>query len=196
MRTIRYLLLITVGLWACDDAHDHDHDHGSTEAEAAIEAGCQHFEFGPHHPDFMAAAAGEAAPAAQVHTHYTVALPAGGGRLALTAAAGMYYVMLSRADVQVTVTDAAGAAVAAQDASAPGDACPAAALVHTFMLAAGDFTIELAGEGSVELVIHTTAGAHSHGTDAGHMHGADAGADAGHMHGADAGADAGHMHGG
>lgn len=179
MRTIRYLLLVTAGLWACDDAHDHD--HGPTEAAAAIEAGCQHFEFGPHHPDFMAAAAGETAPAVKVHTHYTVALPAGGGRLALTAATGMYYVMLDRADVAVTLTDAAGAVVAAQDASAPGDACPAAAVVHTFMLPAGDFTLALAGEGSVELVIHTTAG--GHGADAGHMHAADAGADAGHMHG-------------
>lgn len=205
MRRLLTPACLALALFACDD-HDHDdgHHHAADMGSAMsdLEVGCQHFEFGPFHPDFAAAADGEL-PAVMPHNHYTVAVPADGGMVEFAPhGAGMYIVMLGDAAATLSVHDASGGEVAPMMTLDPSAECPAAAQAVQFMFEAATYTLHFSGAQSVETVIHgPLGGEHMHGeggaggeADAGHMHEVDAGhmheADAGHMHEADAG----HMH--
>lgn len=171
--TAACLALACFGCDDHDDGHGHEHDHDLGTGMSDLETGCQHFEYGPHFPDFAAAAEGEL-PELMPHGHYTVAVPADGGEASFSPhGAGMYIVMLSDAAAMVSATDSAGAAVAPMASADPGEECAAAAVAHTFMFPAGTYTLRLSGVASVEVVIHgPIGGEHVHGEAAGdHMHG-------------------------
>lgn len=158
-------LLAAVALLAfgCHDHHEDDHHDGDGQSDIAI--GCDHFEYGPHEP--LTAAAGDDAPTAVPHAHYTVSVPAEGGDLRFTPPlAGEYLVLLNTTDATLAVTDADGAAVAAEATVTPGTDCPAAAVAHTFDLQAAPYTLTFGGATTVEVVIHGPAGQrHNHGHD-------------------------------
>ncbi|MCB9540318.1 MAG: hypothetical protein H6704_29230 [Myxococcales bacterium] len=188
-----------------DDDHDHgDHSHSGIVASDVM-AGCQHFEFGPHHDDVNAGADAAGAPTVMPHNHYRLTVPAAGGLVSLMAPGeGIYYIMLSASAASVAVTDGAGAGVEALETQAPAEACAAAARLAQYQLAAGTYTLRIEGAESVELVVHGPIGGdHQHGADGGHQHGdMDGGVhehgDGGHEHAGDAGHehadDAGHEH--
>ncbi len=216
----RILVICAVAALAatgCDD-HDDDHDHGDHShtgiVASDVMAGCQHFEFGPHHDGVSAGADAAGAPAIMPHNHYRLTVPAAGGQVTLTAPGeGIYYVMLSAAGASLSITDGAGAAVAPLESQAPAEACAAAKWLGQYQLSAGPYALRIAGAEAVELVVHGPIGAdHQHGADGGHQHGdMDGGVhhhegDAGHVHEGDAAhhhegdaahhheGDAGHVH--
>jgi hypothetical protein len=159
MQRVLCAFTLALAVFGCDDHDSHDHGHGNEMSELAT--GCQHFEFGPHNPDF-AASEDETLPEMMVHNHYTVAVPADGGQATFTPPeAGEYIVMLDDPLAIVTLEGASGA-VTPLESRNPGEECEAASQAMFLQLDAAAYTLNFSGVSSVRAVIHGPLGEHDH----------------------------------
>lgn len=125
-------------------------DGGTTDPDAELEADvCEHFELGPFGSVTAGADAASAADITGTHTRWELTLAdAGGGAfgghvtIAVDAAAA-YRIYLS-ADVDVALSDATGAAVAATKKTG-SDACPTIGASFVATLGVGTYTLAISG---------------------------------------------------
>ena len=194
MRILGVLVMATtaVAVGACDDGDNHDHVRSAIVA-GDVMAGCNHFEFGPHHDGFAASAAAMDAPLVMPHNDYRLVVPEGGGYVKLRAPSdASYYLMLGAAGASVSLSDTEGAAVDPVETQTPAADCAAAAALSLYTLRAGHYLLHVTGATATQLVVHGPVGGdhaadaqvHEHAADAGHEHAADAGDE---HHAADAG---------
>lgn len=166
MNRVLCVFALSLAAFGCDD-HDHgDHDHMPGTEMSDLQVGCQHFEFGPHHPDFVAGD-GDEAPMMMVHNHYTVAVADAGGTATFAPSeAGEYIIMVDEPTAIVTLEGASGALSPDQSMN-PGEECDAASQAMFFDLEAGaTYTLNFSGASSVRTVIHgPLGGEHAHDHD-------------------------------
>lgn len=168
-----------------DDVHDHEHEGD----DGALAHACGHF-------DDEATEVSGGGSIDDDHTRYAVGLTDGEGSVLLARDDAGEVSFYLGSDVPFAVLDSSDSTVASEAIEAVGDECEAVAVVHTYDLEPGDYTIVLGpggGAGSVDLVWETAGHSHggeTHGDDHSHSHGDEAKAEDDHDHSHEGGLDA------
>ncbi|NTV66070.1 MAG: zinc ABC transporter solute-binding protein, partial [Oscillochloris sp.] len=136
-------------------------EHGHEEDPLAHP--CKHFAASPEQ-----VAAGGAIP--DDHTHYALALSAGAGNVTLTRDADAEVSFYLSADVPFAITTG-GSAVAPETTQKVSEGCDAIAMVYTFDLAPGDYTLSFGpGAGDTIALVWEVGATHGEAEHA-HQHG-------------------------
>jgi hypothetical protein len=138
------------------------------DEESADTEGCEHLQGGPATP-ITATASSTGAPAvSNDHRRYDITLTdvtgGKGGSVSFAASEGMDYVFFTSADVKVTVTNASGAAITAEESVNSSSTCTEIKGRHTFPLSVGTYTLTFGPTTatSVSLVIEESGTDHEH----------------------------------
>ncbi len=158
---MRSLPLAALAFIACGD--DHDHAHEPTAGEDA----CEHFAQGPIETATAGASASEAVDVSEEHTRFDLTLPAAGERrvgyveVAIDAAGDHTFFFDTAVDL--TLTDGAGAAVAAESTATSDPDCGTIKSAVTVELAVGTYTLAIDAAAGTEPVLLVWFGAeHDH----------------------------------